>query len=58
MMMVSGDELLHHAEVKMPPRYWMGKRAKILKHFGEQKALDLAPNYKKHRHSSDRKVAA
>jgi site-specific DNA-methyltransferase (adenine-specific) len=41
------DELLHHAEIKMPPRYWMGKRAKVLKNFGEQKALDLMPRGKK-----------
>jgi site-specific DNA-methyltransferase (adenine-specific) len=40
------DELLHHAEVKMPPRYWMGKKAKILKEFGEQKVLDLMPRSK------------
>jgi site-specific DNA-methyltransferase (adenine-specific) len=41
------DDLLHHAEIKLPPRYWMGKRAKILKNFGEQKALDLIPNIKR-----------
>jgi DNA modification methylase len=41
------DELLHHTEIKMPPRYWMGKRAKVLKTFGEQKALDLMPRGKK-----------
>ena len=37
------DDLLRHTDVNMPPRYWMGKRAKILKSFGEQKVLDLMP---------------
>lgn len=37
------DDLLHKAEVNMPPRYWWGKKAKVLKSFGEQKVLDLMP---------------
>jgi hypothetical protein len=41
------DELLHGVDVKMPPRYWWGKRAKILKSFGEQKVLDLMPRVKR-----------
>jgi DNA modification methylase len=49
------DELLHNAEIKMPPRYWMGKRAKILKNFGEQKMLDLMPSI---RHSRTKTVAS
>jgi hypothetical protein len=35
------------AEVNMPPRYWWGKRAKILKSFGEQKSLDFMPRIKR-----------
>ena len=35
------EDLLRGADVNMPPRYWWGKRAKVLKSFGEQKALDL-----------------
>jgi site-specific DNA-methyltransferase (adenine-specific) len=41
------DELLHKAEVNMPPRYWWGKKAKVLKFFGEQKVLDLMPRVKR-----------
>jgi NACHT-associated inactive restriction endonuclease len=41
------DELLHKAEVNMPPRYWWGKKAKVLKTFGEQKVLDLMPRMKR-----------
>jgi site-specific DNA-methyltransferase (adenine-specific) len=41
------DELLHKAEVNMPPRYWWGKKAKVLKSFGEQKVLGLMPRVKR-----------
>ena len=41
------EELLRGADVNMPPRYWWGKRAKVLKSFGEQKALDLMPKVKR-----------
>jgi hypothetical protein len=34
---VSIEDLLHKSEVNMPPRYWWGKKAKVLKSFGEQK---------------------
>ena len=41
------DDLLRHADVNMPPRYWMGKRAKVVTPFGEQKVLELMPRIKK-----------
>ena len=37
------EELLRGADVNMPPRYWWGKRAKVLKSYGEQKVLELMP---------------
>lgn len=40
------EDLLNKAEVNMPPRYWWGKKAKILKSYGEQKTLDLMPRVK------------
>jgi hypothetical protein len=46
------EDLLHKAEVNMPPRYWWGKKAKVLKSFGEQKALDLMPRIKQLRKSN------
>jgi len=41
------DDLLNKAEINMPPRYWWGKKAKVLKSFGEQKVLDLMPKIKR-----------
>jgi site-specific DNA-methyltransferase (adenine-specific) len=41
------EELLRGADVNMPPRYWWGKRAKVLKSYGEQKVLELMPRVKR-----------
>jgi hypothetical protein len=41
------DDLLHKSEVNIPPRNWWGKKAKVLKSFGEQKVLDLMPRVKR-----------